>query len=75
MQSGPGMLTCTPPPPLPPGIAVRFWTAEEVFSDAKASARHTVFHPAIPKEAAARRHAKWLKAVQRSFDLADLGED
>lgn len=35
----------------------------------------TLFEPAITKAAAARRHAKWKLAVQRSFGLADLTRD
>ena len=35
----------------------------------------TLFEPRITPAAAARRHAKWKKAVERSFALADLTED
>lgn len=35
----------------------------------------TLFEPQITQAAAARRHAKWKKAVQRSFALADLTQD
>lgn len=35
----------------------------------------TLFEPRITKAAASRRHAKWQKAVQRSFALADLTRD
>ena len=35
----------------------------------------TLFEPQITQAAAVRRHAKWKKAVERSFALADLTRD
>lgn len=46
-----------------------------MFTGLKAAGKQTVFHPSISAEAAAARHRRWRKAVQRSFDLADLEGD
>ncbi|EFN59182.1 hypothetical protein CHLNCDRAFT_18995 [Chlorella variabilis] len=56
------------------GIGVGFWTAEEAFEDLKHNTG-TLFEPQITAAAASRRHAKWKKAVERSFALADLTQD
>lgn len=40
-----------------------------------APAGGTLFEPQITHAAAAQRHGKWKKAVQRSFALADLTRD
>ena len=42
---------------------------------APAAADGTLFEPRITPAAAARRHAKWKTAVQRSFALAELTRD
>ncbi|KAI3433434.1 hypothetical protein D9Q98_003249 [Chlorella vulgaris] len=57
------------------GIGVGFWTVEEAFQDLKHNTGGTLFEPQITAAAASRRHAKWKKAVQRSFALADLTHD
>ena len=69
------MLTPRSPLAAAAGVGIRFWSEEEVFSGLEAAGARIVFHPSISAEAAAARHARWRKAVQRSFDLADLAGD
>ncbi|PRW58390.1 Glycerol kinase [Chlorella sorokiniana] len=57
------------------GIGVGFWSEEEAFTDLKHNTGGTLFEPQITQAAAARRHGKWKKAVERSFALADLTRD
>ncbi|KAG2425077.1 hypothetical protein HXX76_013986 [Chlamydomonas incerta] len=58
------------------GLAVGFWTKDEVFSGGDHGSRGlTVFKPSISAAQAARRYARWNKAVERAMDLADLAPD
>ncbi|PNW84172.1 hypothetical protein CHLRE_04g224150v5 [Chlamydomonas reinhardtii] len=58
------------------GLAVGFWTKEEVFSGGDRGARGvTLFAPSISSNQASRRYARWNKAVERALDLADLAPD
>ncbi|KAG2452152.1 hypothetical protein HYH02_003184 [Chlamydomonas schloesseri] len=58
------------------GLAVGFWTKEEVFGGGDHGSKGlTAFKPSISAAQAARRYARWNKAVERALDLADLAPD
>ncbi|KXZ50423.1 hypothetical protein GPECTOR_16g597 [Gonium pectorale] len=56
------------------GLAVGFWSREEVFAGHGAG-RVDAFAPAVGGGAAARRYGRWRKAVERALDLADLAPE
>lgn len=52
------------------GLAIGMYTHDQVFAERAANVR--TFNPAMPAGTAAGRCASWTKAVERSFELADL---
>jgi len=54
------------------GIAVNFWTVDEVLMDQKHSTGASLFDPNVSRGVADRQHALWKKAVERSLGLAEF---
>ena len=54
------------------GIAIGFWTKEQILEEGLASEDLTVFEPQISQEKADARFAKWNRAVELSYGLADF---
>lgn len=55
------------------GLAIGVWTEEEIFSSSgEKMEKATVFHPVIDDELRKKKVDSWCKAVERTFDLADL---
>lgn len=57
------------------GLALGFWSLEEVFVSMKKSQDATQFSPQIDTRAADVRYQKWKVAVERSIGLAQLAPD
>ncbi|KAI3684323.1 hypothetical protein L6452_33545 [Arctium lappa] len=53
------------------GLAVGVWTQEEIFSNGERMKKDTTFNPVLD-ELRKKKVASWCKAVERTFDLADL---
>ncbi|CAM6100245.1 unnamed protein product [Calypogeia fissa] len=54
------------------GLATGVWTEQQIFEDAEHFAKPTTFYPKVEAEDREKRYKSWTKAVERSFDLADL---
>ncbi|GAA0147564.1 carbohydrate kinase [Lithospermum erythrorhizon] len=54
------------------GLAVGVWTEEEIFSSKEKMKNDTKFQPVLDEESRNKKVASWCKAVERTFDLADL---
>ncbi|CAA2987091.1 glycerol kinase [Olea europaea subsp. europaea] len=54
------------------GLAVGIWTENEIFSTGEKMKKDTTFHPVLAEELRKKKVASWCKAVERTFDLADL---
>ncbi|KVH98052.1 glycerol kinase-like [Cynara cardunculus var. scolymus] len=54
------------------GLAVGVWTEEEIFSNGERMKKDTTFNPVLNEELRKKKVASWCKAVERTFDLADL---
>ncbi|OWM72215.1 hypothetical protein CDL15_Pgr018100 [Punica granatum] len=55
------------PFPMPYGV----WTEDEIFSQEKIK-NATMFRPVIDEELRKKKLQWWAKAIERTFDLADL---
>ncbi|KAJ9559475.1 hypothetical protein OSB04_004635 [Centaurea solstitialis] len=54
------------------GLAVGVWTEEEIFANGERMKKDTTFNPVLDEELRKKKVASWCKAVERTFDLADL---
>ncbi|KAI3670460.1 hypothetical protein L1987_87795 [Smallanthus sonchifolius] len=54
------------------GLAVGVWSEEEIFSNGERMKKDTTFNPILNDELREKKVASWCKAVERTFDLADL---
>lgn len=54
------------------GLAVGVWTEEEIFSSDEKMKKDTTFKPTLDEELRKKKVNSWCKAVERTFDLADL---
>ncbi|KAF3450911.1 hypothetical protein FNV43_RR07000 [Rhamnella rubrinervis] len=54
------------------GLAVGVWTEDDIFVPGEKGKSVTVFKPQLEEESRKRKVDSWLKAVSRTFDLADL---
>lgn len=54
------------------GLAVGVWTEEDIFGTGKKAESDTIFRPVLDEEKRNKRVESWIKAVSKSFDLADL---
>lgn len=54
------------------GLATGVWTEEQVFSSEAKKEEPTIFYPKVEDEHRKKRYESWCKAVEKSFDLADL---
>ncbi|CAI9759446.1 unnamed protein product [Fraxinus pennsylvanica] len=54
------------------GLAVGIWTENEIFCSGEKMKKAKTFHPILAEELREKRVASWCKAVERTFDLADL---
>ncbi|KAI3684326.1 hypothetical protein L6452_33549 [Arctium lappa] len=52
--------------------AAGVWTEEEIFSNGERMKKDTTFNPVLNEELRKKKVASWCKAVERTFDLADL---
>ncbi|KAG2282215.1 hypothetical protein Bca52824_053435 [Brassica carinata] len=54
------------------GLAVEFWKEEDIFESGEKSKNSKVFRPAMEEATRKKKVESWCKAVERTFDLADL---
>nr|ABK25673.1 unknown [Picea sitchensis] len=54
------------------GLATGVWTEEQIFSSEAKKEEPTVFYPKVGDEQRKKRYESWCKAVERTFDLANL---
>ncbi|KVH99109.1 Carbohydrate kinase, FGGY, conserved site-containing protein, partial [Cynara cardunculus var. scolymus] len=54
------------------GLGVGIWKENDLFSNEERMKQDTKFTPALSEEVRKKKVASWFKAVERSFDLADL---
>ncbi|KAI4387075.1 hypothetical protein MLD38_004935 [Melastoma candidum] len=54
------------------GLAVGIWTEEDIFTAGVKGEGDTTFRPKLDEETRKKKVASWCKAVERTFDLADL---
>ncbi|KAL7162234.1 hypothetical protein ACSBR2_042669 [Camellia fascicularis] len=54
------------------GLAIGFWTEDEIFSSGEKKEKATIFSPTLQEDLRQKKVESWCKAVSRSFDLADL---
>lgn len=53
------------------GLATGVWTESEIFGS-RHNDKATTFYPKVDEAQRKKRNESWIKAVSRSFDLADL---
>jgi glycerol kinase len=54
------------------GLAVGFWTEDEIFASEEKFKSVTIFRSTLNDELRKKKVESWCKAVSRTFDLADL---
>ncbi|XP_062154647.1 glycerol kinase [Alnus glutinosa] len=54
------------------GLAVGFWTEDEIFASEEKCKSATIFRSTLNDELRKKKVESWCKAVSRTFDLADL---
>ncbi|KAI3504477.1 hypothetical protein L1887_25978 [Cichorium endivia] len=54
------------------GLGVGVWTEKDVFSNEERMKKDKTFNPVLNEELRKKKVASWFKAVERTFDLADL---
>jgi glycerol kinase len=54
------------------GLAVGFWTGDEIFASEEKLKSATIFRSTLKEELRKKKVESWCKAVSRSFDLAGL---
>jgi len=54
------------------GLAVGFWTEDEIFASEEKLKSATIFRSTLKEELRKKKVESWCKAVSRTFDLADL---
>ena len=54
------------------GLAVGFWKEADIFESGEKAKNSKVFRPAMEEGIRKKKVASWCKAVERTFDLADL---
>ncbi|XP_022716553.1 glycerol kinase-like [Durio zibethinus] len=54
------------------GLAVGVWKEDEVFASGQRIKTSTIFRPTLSEEQRKKKVNSWCKAVERTFDLADL---
>lgn len=54
------------------GLAVGVWTEDVVFASEERAKKATIFRPKVGDEFRRKKVDHWCKAVERTFDLADL---
>lgn len=54
------------------GLAVGVWTESDIFYGADKNKNDVTFQPTLDEETRKKKVASWCKAVERTFDLADL---
>ncbi|KAL5756587.1 hypothetical protein ACOSQ2_021333 [Xanthoceras sorbifolium] len=54
------------------GLAIGIWKEEEVFASAEKAKTDTTFRPILEEERRKRKVESWCRAVERTFNLADL---
>ena len=54
------------------GLALGVWKEDEIFASREKVKTSTIFHPILGEELRKKKVDSWCKAVERTFDLADL---
>lgn len=54
------------------GLAVGVWSEKDVFSNEERMKKDKTFSPMLSEELRKKKVDSWIKAVERTFDLADL---
>lgn len=54
------------------GLAVGVWKEDEIFASREKIKTATIFRPVLSEELRKKKVDSWCKAVERTFDLADL---
>lgn len=54
------------------GLAAGIWTEEDIFSSGEKIENARIFRPTIDAELRKKKLESWAKAIERTFDLADL---
>lgn len=54
------------------GLAVGVWTEDYIFDSKDKMKNANIFRPLMNEEIRKKKSDSWLKAVNKSFDLADL---
>ncbi|XVF24744.1 hypothetical protein REPUB_Repub13aG0153400 [Reevesia pubescens] len=54
------------------GLAVGVWKEDEIFASGQKIKTSTIFRPVLSEEVRKKKVDSWCKAVERTFDLADL---
>jgi glycerol kinase len=54
------------------GLAVGFWTEDEIFASEEKFKSVTIFRSTLNDELRKKKVESWCKAVSRTFDVADL---
>lgn len=54
------------------GLAVGVWKEEEIFASGAKAKNSTTFKPALEEQLRKKKAESWCRAVERTFDLADL---
>lgn len=54
------------------GLAVGVWKETDIFSSRSKTENVAIFQPILDEQTRNNKAASWLKAIQRTFDLADL---
>lgn len=54
------------------GLAVGVWKEDDIFASGEKLKTSTLFRPVLSEELRKKKVDSWFKAVERTFDLADL---
>ena len=54
------------------GLAVSVWTQDQIFATEEKAKTARTFHPTLDDDLRKKKVESWCKAVERTFDLADL---
>lgn len=54
------------------GLAIGVWKEDEIFASGEKAKTDTIFHPKLDEQTRKKKNESWCKAVERTFDLADL---
>lgn len=54
------------------GLAVGVWKEEEIFASGERAKTSTTFEPTLEEQIRKKKAESWCRAVERTFDLANL---